>query len=57
MIKINDKKTAILRQQIYNLEDSASKYSYAYEVFMTYFDKLPKTIQKRIKVLLKEVDL
>lgn len=52
-----DKETALLRQQIDSLEDNASKYTYAYEVFMTYFDKFPKNIQKRIESQLKEVKL
>ena len=52
-----DKEKALLERRIAILEGECAKYSYAYDVLMTYFDKLPDDIKKTIDKQLKEVDL
>ena len=52
-----DKEKALLERRITILEGECAKYSYAYDVLMTYFDKLPDDIKKTIDKQLKEVDL
>ena len=52
-----DKEKALYERRIAILEGNAAKYSYAYDVLMTYFDKLPDDIKKIVHKQLKEVDL
>ena len=52
-----DKEKALLERRITILEGECAKYSYAYDVLMTYFDKLPDDIKQIVHEQLKEVDL
>ena len=52
-----DKEKAFLESRINILEDSSARYSYAFEILMEHFDKLPDDIQKTIDKQLKEIDL
>ena len=52
-----DKEKALYERKIAILEGNCAKYTYAYDVLMTYFDKLPDDIKKIVHKQLKEVDL
>ena len=52
-----DKENALLEQKISELSSEASRYSYAFDLLMNHFDKLPNLIQKKLKKQLKELGL
>ena len=52
-----DKEKALLEQKIGELSSEASRYSYAFDLLMDYFDKLPDSIQKKLDKQLKELGL
>ena len=52
-----DKETALLESKIDELGSEASRYSYAFDLLMNHFDKLPDSIQKKLDKQLKELGL
>ena len=52
-----DKEKALLENKISELSSEASRFSYAFDLLMNYFDMLPIEIQKKLDKKLKELGL